>query len=119
MDVQKFKSRLLDMERQLSAKTDRERGDARSLPRERPGDAGDDSVREETESEEFTEGEHDAAVLQQVREALLRIGDGTFGHCVVDGEPIEAARLEAVPWTPYCRVHQEEMEGPVSPGPTM
>jgi RNA polymerase-binding transcription factor DksA len=45
-----------------------------------------------------------------VRAALRRIEDGTYGRCVVDGEPIGEKRLEAVPWTPYCLQHQAELE---------
>ena len=58
-----------------------------------PGDAGDAIVADEGESESFTEAELDAGVLRQVRDALERIEDGTFGRCVVDGEPIEPKRL--------------------------
>jgi DnaK suppressor protein len=46
--------------------------------------------------------------LQQVRAALQRIEDGTFGYCIDCGKPIEPARLDAVPWTPYCREDQEK-----------
>ena len=45
-----------------------------------------------------------------MRAALRRIEDGTYGRCVVDGEPIDQPRLEAVPWTPYCLKHQSELE---------
>ena len=57
--------------------------------------------------------------LEHIRDALQRIEDGTFGRCVVDGEPIEKKRLEAVPWTPYCLKHQEQLEAPSRPGPTL
>jgi DnaK suppressor protein len=46
----------------------------------------------------------------QVREALQRIEDGTFGRCVVDGEPIESKRLEAIPWAPCCVKHPSLLE---------
>src|SRR6267142_7023853 len=52
----------------------------------------------------------EGTVLQQVRDALQRIEDGIFGCCVVDGEPIEPKRLEAVPWTPYCVKHRKLLE---------
>ena len=55
--------------------------------------------------------ETDSAILAAVRAALRRIEDGTFGRCVVDGDPIDEKRLEAVPWTPYCLKHQSELEG--------
>ena len=48
-------------------------------------------------------------------DALKRIDDGTFGTCVVDGGPIEEARLEAVPWTPYCLKHQQMREASAPP----
>jgi RNA polymerase-binding transcription factor len=52
----------------------------------------------------------DTAILAQVRAALERIDDGTFGKCVIDGEPIDPKRLESVPWTSYCLKHQLEIE---------
>jgi RNA polymerase-binding transcription factor DksA len=52
---------------------------------------------------------------QQVREALGRVAAGTFGTCVVDGGPIEEARLEAVPWTPYCLKHERRLAAATSP----
>jgi DnaK suppressor protein len=110
MDLDRFKQRLLEMESRLSRKTTTERRDARDQVLDSPGDAGDASVADEGQSESYTEAEMDATVLQQVRDALRRIDDGSFGRCVVDGEPIEAKRLEAVPWTPYCIRHQELLE---------
>jgi len=48
--------------------------------------------------------------LIQVQEALRRIEDGTYGECVSCGRPIEASRLEAIPWAPYCLEDQEKQE---------
>jgi DnaK suppressor protein len=45
-----------------------------------------------------------------VQAAILRIDDGTYGRCVVDGGPIDDKRLESLPWTPYCLKHQQELE---------
>jgi RNA polymerase-binding transcription factor DksA len=58
----------------------------------------------------FTLAETEGAVLVQIRAALQRIDEGTFGCCVVDGNPIDPKRLESVPWTPFCVVHQLELE---------
>jgi DnaK suppressor protein len=46
--------------------------------------------------------------LEEVERAFARIEAGTFGRCAVDGEPIEPARLTAVPWAEYCVQHQPE-----------
>ena len=53
---------------------------------------------------------HSGDTPQQVRDALGRIGDGTFGTCIVDGGPIEEERLKALPWTPYCMKHATRLE---------
>lgn len=64
-------------------------------------------------------GEHDAAVSEssdkelvlelaeegirrQVMQALQRIEDGTFGRCQMCRRSIGKARLDLIPYTPYC-----------------
>jgi len=54
-----------------------------------------------------------------VEEALARIDAGTYGLCVVDGESIDAKRLEAMPWTPYCLKHQTSLEANEPPASTL
>ncbi len=115
MNVQEYKRRLLELEKSLSASTARKRESAREQAFDSPGDVGDESLADEDESEAFTEGELDATVLQQVKDALQRIADGTFGRCVVDGAPIEPKRLDAMPWTPYCLKHQQLLEAAARP----
>ena len=119
MDVQGYRRQLQALESRLSNRAADERGNALALTPDSPGDVGDASVADEGESEDFAEAELDATVLQQVRDALRRIDDGTFGRCVVDGAPIEERRLEAVPWTPYCLKHQSALEAGDQPKPTL
>lgn len=40
--------------------------------------------------------------LAEVEAALSRLQSGTYGRCEECGQPIEAARLQALPWTRYC-----------------
>jgi DnaK suppressor protein len=115
MNVEEYKRRLRELETRLSTRTKGERERAREQVIDTPADAGDLSVADEAQSEDFTEAELDATVLQQVRDALGRIDNGTYGRCVVDGEPIEPKRLEAVPWTPYCLKHQKLLEAASQP----
>jgi DnaK suppressor protein len=110
MNIQHYKQRLLDLERTLSARIGQEADQARGEFIDEAHDVGDASAADEAASEGFTEAEHDSAVLQQVRDALGRVADGTFGKCIVDGGPIEERRLEAVPWTPYCLKHEQRLE---------
>jgi DnaK suppressor protein len=118
MNVEEYRRRLVDIETRLIGRSTRERDLARDQVLDTAADAADASIADESASEDFTEAELDATVLQQVRDALRRIEDGTFGRCVVDGGPIEPKRLDAVPWTPYCLKHQRLLEAssrPVAP----
>jgi DnaK suppressor protein len=49
-------------------------------------------------------------LYQMVREALERIAQGTYGICQRCGQPIAAARLEALPYTPYCVTCEAQVE---------
>jgi DnaK suppressor protein len=107
MDVERYRQRLLAMERQLHNRIRRE-AETASETVDDQADAGDRSMVDELKEESFTLAEGASELLKQVEDALARIADGTFGRCVVDGKPIEEKRLEAVPWTPYCLKHAEQ-----------
>jgi DnaK suppressor protein len=109
VNIEEYRRRLLAREQELVERLGREIGTARAV-REDQADIGDVSVADELKEEYFAIAETDSAILAQVRAALKRIDDGTFGRCVVDGGAIEERRLEAVPWTPYCLKHQQELE---------
>jgi DnaK suppressor protein len=46
-------------------------------------------------------------LLRNVRGALRRIEEGSFGVCLHCEEDISPKRLAAVPWTPFCIQCQE------------
>lgn len=48
--------------------------------------------------------------LRQVRAALARIEEGSYGYCLACGEPIPAKRLDVVPWAAYCVRCQEAVD---------
>jgi len=54
--------------------------------------------------------DRNARLLRQVRAALSRIADGTFGVCLDCENDISMKRLAAVPWTPSCLACQEATE---------
>jgi DnaK suppressor protein len=41
-------------------------------------------------------------LLRNVRAALRRLDEGSFGVCLHCEEDISSKRLAAVPWTPFC-----------------
>jgi DnaK suppressor protein len=46
-------------------------------------------------------------LLRQVRLALARMNDGSYGTCLHCEEEIKPKRLEALPWAAYCITCQE------------
>jgi RNA polymerase-binding transcription factor DksA len=110
MNNEHHRRRLIALEGDIAARIKREQQHGRDQFIDTAVDTADVSVAAEQAAEAFSEAAMNTTTLVQVREALGRIDAGTFGRCIVDGGPIEPARLEAVPWTPYCTRHQELLE---------
>ena len=51
--------------------------------------------------------DRESNLLRNVRGALVRVADGSYGICMHCEEDIKPKRLEAVPWTKYCIKCQE------------
>src|SRR5579872_5704334 len=51
--------------------------------------------------------DRESSLLRQVRAALARIDDGSFGTCMHCEQEISPKRLNAVPWAPFCIRCQE------------
>jgi len=65
-------------------------------------------------ADRIEEYEENAGIVKQleiryneVRNSIKKIGDGTFGICEIDGEPIEPERLEANPAATTCVKHMK------------
>jgi len=43
------------------------------------------------------------AEVRQIRAALRRVADGSYGTCAKCGSEIAPARLDVLPYTPFCR----------------
>lgn len=110
MNTEQYKRLLLAEEKRLVDGMERAGLTTRETDEESAGDATDRSVDGEQKEEQFQEADTGWAMLRQVRDALQRIKDGTYGKCIVDGGPIEEKRLNAMPWTSYCMKHQQSIE---------
>jgi DnaK suppressor protein len=51
--------------------------------------------------------DRESNLLRNVKGALARIADGSYGVCLHCEEEIKPKRLDAVPWTKYCIKCQE------------
>jgi len=58
----------------------------------------------EAEGDEVLEGLEGSAVaaIHQIKAALSRIEDGTYGECVTCGDAVGEKRMAALPHTPQC-----------------
>jgi DnaK suppressor protein len=116
--VEHFKARLLAKQRELVEAMARTQQEGRTASESEVGDSADRAVADEQADAGLQFLSTDAETLQQVQDALRRIEEGTFGKCVLCGKAIEPARLEAIPWTPYCLADQRKMEQVKGPGVT-
>jgi DnaK suppressor protein len=54
--------------------------------------------------------DRDSAMLRQVRRAIGRLDDESYGICARCEEDIAPKRLNAVPWAAYCIKCQEHLD---------
>ena len=54
--------------------------------------------------------EREAKLLRNVRSALDRIADGTYGTCLECEDDISQKRLQALPWAALCITCQEHAD---------
>jgi RNA polymerase-binding transcription factor DksA len=104
LDVEHHKQRLLQVEKSLAARLEKVHEETPELADRTMKDWGDLGKVDKVKEEEFLKGEVAWETLREVRDALKRIQKGTYGICIVDGEPIDAMA--------YCRKHAELGEKP-------
>jgi DnaK suppressor protein len=110
MNIERFKARLLHKERELLSDIARLEGQARVSGESEVKDTTDAATSSADTSESLQEETLASRTLTEVRDALQRIEAGTYGKCSACGRPIEAARLDAIPWARYCLEDQEKQD---------
>lgn len=110
MNIEHFKQRLRDKERELVAEITRLEGEARASGEAEVRDPMDEATSSQSASETLEEQSLASQTLIQVQDALRRIEDGTYGKCIACGRQLGAARLEAIPWAAYCLEDQERQD---------
>ena len=105
MDVARYKKALLGKRSEITAAS----ASASAKPVQttegtssRQGDLADQATGNNEVHIQLKLKQTDAKILQAIEEALWRIEQGTYGVCRDCGEPVAAARLNAIPWTRVC-----------------
>jgi DnaK suppressor protein len=104
------KSELTKFRAILAAKQDELAGILRrrdEIAIEKSPDAIDEVTRAAERELAIRNLDRESNLLRNVRAALRRIDDGSFGVCAHCEEDISPKRLAAVPWAPFCIRCQE------------
>jgi DnaK suppressor protein len=108
--IEHFEAKLRDQQQELEQAMLSAVEQGRETAAEDTQDAVDLAVLSYQKEMLFSQGTHGHAMLTRVKGALGRVADGTYGECVNCGKTIGNARLEALPWNPYCIDCQEKIE---------
>ena len=100
-DLLRYKNLLLSKRQELS--TGKSLVDSISTAGELRGDPVDMATDKTDAATQIRLHETDSKLLRAIEDALTRIRHEEFGICGECGQPISKARLEAVPWTRWCR----------------
>lgn len=117
MNTDHYRKVLLEKEQELTREIGRLEREGREARDTEVQDPIDEVAVDENKAAAFEESTIASATLKLVRDAIERINKGTYGICIDCGRQISEARLEAVPWTPYCRDDQEKHDRESCPSP--
>lgn len=115
LDLQKIRERLLakqaELQHDVSDLTQAQALDVDpSDASQGTGDFEDAAIDENTLVDTQSVEVNEQALLADVQTALKRLDEGTYGTCIVCGEPIPEKRLEAIPWALRCIKDEEQLE---------
>jgi DnaK suppressor protein len=108
VDYDRCKEVLQNKERELEGEVVRLREEGRDSRSAEVEDPIDYVTSSQGQAAAFEASTRLSDTLAAVRDALQRLDNGSYGICIDCGRPVEEARLEAVPWTPYCKADQEK-----------
>jgi DnaK suppressor protein len=100
-DLLRYRNLLVSKRQEIS--DGKSLADSISAASELRGDVTDMANSEADAATQIRLRQTDGKLLRAVDDALARIRHEGFGICAECGEPISKARLEALPWTRYCR----------------
>ena len=100
-DLLRYKNLLLSKRQELT--TGKSLVDSISLAGELRGDPVDMATSDTNAATQIRLHETDGKLLHAIDDALARIRHEEFGICAECRRPISKVRLEAVPWTRWCR----------------
>jgi DnaK suppressor protein len=98
-DLQRYKNTLLEMRERLIDNIGRM---AETVQTDAKAVGEHDRAVSEAIDKELLLETTEEGIQREVRDAIRRIEEGTYGLCQECGTTIAKSRLDAVPYTPYC-----------------
>jgi DnaK suppressor protein len=108
--VDEFRRRLLEARAALLSTVEATDEEMAELDAPGPGDSTDRAAAAFTSSLVSSLAGQDKRELDEVADALRRLGSHAYGFCQSCGAPIALSRLRAVPATRFCLTCQEAEE---------
>jgi len=105
-----YKKKLLTRRDELVRTITRTEEEGRQADDDPTVDLADKAANSYTKEFLFGQTNTDRTILNMIDEALKRIRNDEFGHCVICQEEMQQKRLEAVPWAKHCISCQEKKE---------
>ena len=107
-DVLRYKNLLVSKREELS--TGKSLADSIPTAVGLRGDVADRATSETDAATQIRLHQTDGKLLRAIEDALTRIRHERFGICEECGQPISTARLQAVPWTRWCKDCKERQD---------
>jgi len=102
--IEYFKNKLIKMQEEILDNIKSETSDEEN-PFEVDGDFADKADAFSSASVNEGLSSSQKKILDEIRKALQRIKENTYGKCVVCSADIEEDRLEAIPYADRCKKH--------------
>jgi len=101
-DYQAVRGHLLDMLEELDERLSKITDDVRHVDQPIDQDFSEQAV--ETENDQVLDalGNVTRSEVEKIKQAISRIDSGTYGICLLCGEPIKQERLAALPYATRC-----------------
>jgi RNA polymerase-binding transcription factor DksA len=101
-EYREVRSHLLDMLEELDERLGRITDDVRHSDKPLDQDFSEQAVEAENDEVLDALGNVTRAEVEKIKQAISRIDAGTYGICLLCGEPNKKERLAALPYANYC-----------------
>ncbi|MEJ2008245.1 MAG: TraR/DksA family transcriptional regulator [Acidobacteriota bacterium] len=108
--VESYKKLLLAKQEEIRRMIARSEQDGREADEEITQDVADRAANSYTKEFLFHQSNDNRRILHLIADALKRVDNGSYGHCVECQHDVQKKRLEAVPWARHCIDCQEKQE---------